>query len=236
MKELTLGKKTNKELAEWFDITPGTFANRKKIKLQELAFFAEFHIEKGKVIIDQVKMPEYSKQSLRNYEKVHKTYLPYWGEGGKGLDTGKRVAGVIHSNLEQDEDYKVQESTTYKLVLQAIKEDFGKRGSAEGGPLGKCYYKLAKVNEQTGMLEDFTPEEQKIKKKVMKDIFGNDDESIIHLMKQHDDKEIDDKEFAESMKMIKNYNQMNYQLFIAELSKALNKVIKRGTYIEPSAF
>lgn len=236
MSVLTIGKKSNKELAEWFNITPGAFANRKKIKLKELAYFAKFHEEKTKIVIDEVYIPEYSRQSIRNFEKVHQKYPAHWGDNGYGLDIGKRVASELHSKLKEDEDYTVQESTTYTLVLRAIKKDYGKRGDPEGGELGRSYYQLGKINEQTGKIEPFTLEEQKIKKEIMRKFFNDDDENILHIMKQHDDGELNDQDFAIRIKEAKNYNTINYQVFISELSAALNKVIKRGIYLEPSTF
>ena len=70
----------------------------------------------------------------------------------------------------------------------------------------------------------------------MRKFFNDDDENILHIMKQHDDGELNDQDFAIRIKEAKNYNTINYQVFISELSAALNKVIKRGIYLEPSTF
>lgn len=59
--ELTTGLKTNKELAEWFGIIPNSFCRSKNKKLEELKLFAEYHLEKDKVFIDEVLIPVYSK-------------------------------------------------------------------------------------------------------------------------------------------------------------------------------
>ena len=61
MIELTIGKKTGKQLAEWFGIEYNSFKNQKKKKLEELKLFAEFYEEKGKVVITKVIEPVYQK-------------------------------------------------------------------------------------------------------------------------------------------------------------------------------
>ena len=50
------GKISNKELAEWFGISANSFSKNKEKKLEELKYFAEFHIDnKNHVIIDKMK-------------------------------------------------------------------------------------------------------------------------------------------------------------------------------------
>jgi hypothetical protein len=61
MKELHLGKMNNKELAEWFGITEGSFRTSKKKKLEELKYFANFEEVGKKIEIFEIKDPIYSK-------------------------------------------------------------------------------------------------------------------------------------------------------------------------------
>ena len=70
MIELTVGKKTGKELAEWFGTTVGHFRNTKAKKLEELKLFAEFYEENGKVVITKVIEPVYQKGMANVKRKV----------------------------------------------------------------------------------------------------------------------------------------------------------------------
>ena len=235
--ELTIGKKSCSEMAEWFGIRPDSFSKHKQIKLDELKFFAKFHLEKKKIVIEEVYIPIYSKASVRVYNRIKTLYLEVWNDGEYGLDLANRVASIVQKKLKQEfESYTNQESTTYKLVLQAIKEDFGTKGSSKGGEKGRCWYRLAKQDVGTGKLIPFTEEEEKIKKKLMQKYFGGQEEEKLHLMKQHEDGEISDAEFAVEIKEMSNYSNVNYFAFLADLGEALECVIKRGTHLEPSAF
>lgn len=50
---------TNEEMAQWFEITEGTFKNQKKKKLEYLSLFADFELVKGKIQIIKVYEPNY---------------------------------------------------------------------------------------------------------------------------------------------------------------------------------
>ena len=54
MATLHLGKYTNKELAEWFNIKAETFSRYKKKKLEELKTFADFDEIYGGVYIKTI--------------------------------------------------------------------------------------------------------------------------------------------------------------------------------------
>ena len=56
---------TNKELAQWFGVSEGTFRNSKKSKLKELEYFASFEEVKGKVNIKEIYFDTYSKQGSK---------------------------------------------------------------------------------------------------------------------------------------------------------------------------
>ena len=52
--KLKIGKMTNQELADWFEIAPKTFRNTKPKRLEELKEYADFYEDKGKVYITHI--------------------------------------------------------------------------------------------------------------------------------------------------------------------------------------
>ena len=72
--ELMIGELTNVEFAQWRGVSEQTIKNRKTKYLEELEFFASYHLEgKRKIIIDEVYFPEYVKAGRRtfNYFRIN---------------------------------------------------------------------------------------------------------------------------------------------------------------------
>jgi len=83
--QLHLGEMSNQEMADWFDTSLKNFYNKKAKKLEELKDFADFHEERGKIIIDEIRIPTYEKHTRKNYNKVKDHFDEVWSE--TGLDT-----------------------------------------------------------------------------------------------------------------------------------------------------
>lgn len=224
--KLTTGLKTNKELAEWFGIIPNSFCRSKDKKLKELHLFAEYHLEKDKVFIDEVLIPIYSKQGSRNYQKVKEALPKYWS--ATGLDTCTNVSHKIYiKEIKYSES--LSESTTYRYTTRARNDLFG-RPLVARGELGECHYILCK-KLPSGECDFFTPEEDKIKKEMLKKYFSTADEMTVMVNEMVSRGEITSEEawrtYAEMIDM-----QNNYPAFLTELTAAIGYQVVKGTVIE----
>lgn len=62
MEQLKLGKVSWRELSTWFGLSPDAKPKAREKKLNILATYAKYHLdEKGKLIIDEIYEPIYSK-------------------------------------------------------------------------------------------------------------------------------------------------------------------------------
>jgi hypothetical protein len=229
---LTAGKKTNKELAKWFGIRPDTLSKNKVKKLKELENFACFHLEKGKIVIDEVLEPEYSKKGGENYQKVKREIDPTWN--ANGLDTCSRVAEAIHTKLTlEDKDFTLKETKVYSYTRKGRNELYGAPFGG-GGELGKCEYLWCKKTE-TGY-EFLTKEEEQIKQDLIKLYFGDATEKQLLVRDMVDKGELKSEDAFEYLSEITGTTSDRFMLFLGELREKIGCQIVRGTFVEKSAF
>lgn len=155
--ELKKGKMSWRELSIWFGLKPDSLAKHPKTKenkLQKLEVFADFHLdEKGKLIIDKVHIPEYSKP----LEAIEKEFLKRWGNikdsSGKiiqelkeeRIDTCARVAYDIYYNVPAIKG-QITLDTTKTYVSRKKREMYGRNYIFERGTKG--YSKYIWMNEE----------------------------------------------------------------------------------------
>lgn len=225
--QLTEGKKTFKELAEWFGISYGAFRNSKQKKLGELSKFAEYHLDlKGKVIIDKVINPDYSKAD--NKLRVEERFVPTWSESG--LDSCKRVAEVIFIDLSESyEDFNLKLSSVYNYVIIARNKLFGRPFISEG-ELGSCEYVWCKKTKEGYSF--LTEEEQAIKEKLLKKYYGNTTEKQLIVKKMVDDGELKETEAFDYLNTITGMTTDSYKMFLSELNAEIGGYVVKGTLIK----
>ena len=78
--KLKIGKMTNQELADWFEIKLKTFKNTKRKRLEELKEYADFYEEKGKVYITHIYEDTYSRKKV--YPRVKELMPVLWNKEG----------------------------------------------------------------------------------------------------------------------------------------------------------
>lgn len=226
---LTEGIFTNKELAEWFGIKESSFKNQKKKKLEELKFFADFVVEKGKVKVTHVKFPVYNKQLNSNQAIIQDNIDKIWNENG--LDTCSRVA--LQLKEEVQEVACLAPSTVYKYTIENRNALYG-RPFGDKGSLGKCKYLWCKkigdgIDAEYRLL---TEEEEKIKQELIKKYFGDATEKQIIVKGMVENGEIRKDEAWEVLEELTHMGSGNFMMFLGELQEKLECQVIRGTMVE----
>lgn len=215
----------NKELAEWFGITAGSFRACKKQKLEELKHFADYKLEGAKVRILTVYNPKYVKRRSADYSIVKEEFTQVYNR--TNIDTASNVSKKIYNKRKSD--LTIKESTAYEYTREARNELYGKPFVGKG-ERGVCRYIWAKqVGE--GKYKRFTDEEQAIYKKLLTKYFKNTDEKTLFVKDMVKRGEITEEEAWQVYEEMTNL-EFSFMNFKAEMEEAIGCPIIRATEIE----
>ena len=228
-KQLELRIYSNKELAEWFGITPASFSKYKEKKLEQLKAFADFeqvgNVQK-KIKITRIYQPIYCKQGSATFNKIKSQVDEVWDPDG--LDTCKRVSQKI---LEKNQyALAIADSTAYNYTLRSRNDLYGRPFDEAGGSLGHCRYMWCKEDDQ-GNLSVLTPEEEQIKQKLMKKYFGDATEKQILVQGMVEAGEIKKEEAWDILTQMTNMRGVNFYTFLKELQETLGCKVIKGTMV-----
>lgn len=224
--ELKLGKMSNKELAEWFGISVGSFKNRRKDKLEELKGYANFNIVYGGVEIKEIYENEFNKSRKSNYVKIRDKIDEKWNDNG--LDTCKNVSKKIIKDIGNE--LALADSTVYVYTRQGRDELYGKPYGISG-KIGNCVYILCKSTENG--LEFFTEEEKKKKDMLIRKYYGDTTERMIILDAMVLAGDLKKEDYYDTLHELDQMNNTTkYMEFLAELQTELGCKIVKGTYKE----
>ena len=230
VKELELKVYTNKQLAEWFGITPSSLSKYKKKKLEELKAFADFEEvgnKQKKVKIIYIYQPVYCKQGSQNFKKIKRQVDEVWDDSG--LDTCKRVSEKI---LEKNNyELAIADSTVYNYTLKSRNELYGKPFDQKGGMLGKCRYLWCKETED-GNLRELTLKEEEIKQKLIKKYFGDATEKQILVQGMVQAGEISKEEAWDVLTEMTNMKGVGFYTFLKELQEKIGCKVIKGTQVD----
>lgn len=228
--KLKLGFMSNQELADWFGICKKSYENKRLAKLKELENFAVFQPIRGGVNISEILIPEYSKLGSEAYRFVRDHVDETWD--ATGLDTCSRVGLRLKEKFA--DNLTLSESTIQNYTCRSRNELYGKPFLG-GGKIGSCIYIWCKKFGQgaDAILEFFTPEENEIKKELMKKYFGDTTEKQLAVQQMVDSHEIKEEEAWRVLQLLTNYTSEHYLAFIRELSDKVDcDFVIRGTLIE----
>lgn len=227
MKTLKLGIVTNKELAQWFGISPSTFSKYKESKLRQLGAYADYQLvgnKQFKVKINKIYQDTYYKKGSEAYETIKGKLNDTWSE--TGLDSCKRVCKQILNQVSLD----ITPGTAYKYTLKSRNDLFGKPFQ-QAGTLGSCRYMWCKKNDE-GRLEPLTQEEEKIKSELIKKYFGDASDKQIIVTAMVEAGEITKEQAWDILTSMTNMRGYNFVGFLRELQLTLGCKVIKGTMVE----
>ena len=230
--QLKLGKMTNTELAEWFGIKNQSFKNSKQKKLQELKLYADFEEVYGGVIITKILNKdnvEYSKQGSQNYELVKSSFNEEWNDNG--IDSCRNVALKIYDKHKKE--LTITQGTTEVYVRKSRNELYGIPFLTEGS-LGKCTYLWCKRENTSNGIRyiELTEEEDKVRKKLMKQYFNADEDKKLFVAEMVHTGEISKEQGFDILTELENLTEEGFMTFKCELERILGFHIVKATLIE----
>ena len=165
---------TSAEMADWFGVKPKTYSRTKSKYLEKLKQYAQFEDlgRKGIKIIN-VYFDEYVKTSTKKV--VQQEFENSWG---KHPNTLKAVADDIYQNNK--EKLLVKENTVYQATGQ-VKRDWYGVAKKRGGSKGSCRWIHCVFDLELGHYRYFTPEEQKIRNKLLNIFFKDSAQRICEV-------------------------------------------------------
>ena len=224
MLELVEGQlMSNNDLAEWFQIKPGSFRNTKTKKLEELKKYAEYEIQGSKVLITKVIESKFVKR--KDYSIVKEEFTQVYNKSK--IDTASNVSKKIYSKRKSD--LSIKPSTTYEYTKEARNELYGKPFVGKG-TLGTCRYIWVKKLDE-GKYEIFNDEEEAMYKKLLVKYFKNSDDKGIFVNEMVKNGEITEEEAWQTYKEITNL-EFSFMNFKAEMEEFVGCTIVRATEIE----
>ena len=229
-KELTIGLMNNEQIAEWFGIKLQTFRNTRKKRLEELKNFCLYETIIGGIDIKEIYFPVYEKKATKNYGIIRDAFDKEWSK--TGLDSGSNVALKIYNKHKNE--LTIAERTTYDYTLKARNELYGKPWVGIGKN-GKCIYLWCKkemLEDGTCLLTQFTEEEEKIKKDLMKQYFSTDIDKEVMIAEMVKSGELTKAEGYNALMEIKNINDRSFLSFLRDLESHIGSSVIRGTLIQ----
>lgn len=184
----------------------------------------------GGIEIKEIYFPVYEKKATKNYGIVRDAFDKEWSK--TGLDSSSNVAYKIYNKHKSE--LTITERTTYDYTLKARNELYGKPW-VNMGKNGKCIYLWCKkemLGDGTCVLTQFTEEEEKIKKDLMKKYFSTDEEKEVMIAEMVDRGELTEAEAYRTIREMKNLTNSGFMTFLRELECTIKSSVIRGTLIE----
>lgn len=181
---LTTGKKSNKQLAEWFGVRPQSFSNKKESYIERLKEYAEFEVlSTGKINIITVLKPYYCADKAKD---IIEQYLPIcWNKNG--YDKTKYVEQKIREKTDKENPNgpisRIKQSTSLTYLRETCADLYGhirrKEGDFGGGRIG--YREMAWCKEELDennhyLYTPLTKEELEVVQRIWSKCFGTEKE------------------------------------------------------------
>lgn len=227
--ELKLGKMTTKELAQWFGISYGSFRTMKAKKMEELKDFCFFEEVYGGINITAIVNPIY----VKNGQKIREVYQQGFEELRQPIDTVTNINEKIFDKYHEQLPTLSSAASGYHYAIEVRNANYGVPFK-DVGSLGRCYYLWCKVEEKEGTpyFIQFSEEEENIKKNLLKQYFGTDEEKDILIAQMVDAGEISEAEAYRLTRQYRGLNNAGFMGFLRELERQVGSKVVKATKFE----
>ena len=231
--ELKLGKMTTKELAEWFGMSYGAFRNAKKKKMEELENFCCYEEIYGGLEVTAIINPTYTKNS----QKIREIYQQGFEELRQPIDTVSNINEKIYDKYHENLPSLSSAASGYHYAIEVRNANYG-IPFKDVGSLGRCYYLWCKVENCDGQdfYIQFNEEEEKIKKNLLKQYFGTDEEKDILIAQMVDAGEITEAEAYRLTREYRGLNNKGFMGFLRELERQVGSKVVKATKFEKELY
>lgn len=231
--KLKLGKMTTKELAQWFQLSYGSFRTLKAKKLEELKNYAYFEEVYGGVNITAIINDTYNKKD----SAIRKIYQQGFEELRQPIDTVSNINEKIYDKYNEQLPTLSSAASGYHYAIEVRNANYG-IPFKEIGSRGCCYYIWCKVEQRGDELYfiQFTEEEDKIKQELLKKYFGTNEEKDILIAEMVENGEISKAEAYDIMMEYRNLNKQGFMGFLKALEKEIGATVVKATKFEERLF
>jgi hypothetical protein len=231
--ELKIGKMTNKELAEWFDIKINSFTQHKKKKLEELKEFCFFDEIYGGVNITAIINPVY----VKNSQKIRQIYEQGFEELRGPIDTVSHINEKIYEKYYDKLPTLSSAESGYHYAIEVRNANYGIPFKGNG-KRGNCYYLWCKVEQKGDELYfiQFNEEEEKIKQELLKKHFGTKVEKDLLIAEMVSCGEISKEDAFDIMMEYRNLNAQGFMGFLKALEKEIGAKVVKATKFEETLY
>lgn len=227
--KLHLGKMTNKELSEWFNISLNSFVRFKKKKLEALKYYCKFEEIYGGVNILSIFKEKYNKKDTQ----IREIYRKGFEELMNPIDTVSNINEKIYDKYYDKLTTLKSSDSGYHYAIEVRNANYGIPFKSKGIK-GVCYYLWCKVEyrEDDIYYIQFNEEEEKIKQKLLKQFFGTNVEKDLLIAEMVDSGEITKEEAYDLMVSYRNLNTQGFVGFLKALEKEIGTKVVKATKFE----
>ena len=226
--ELKLGIMTNKELAEWSNVTEAYLSKHKKSWCEKkLSKYADYNNIRGGVEILKIKEPIYNCEGAK--AQVKKNLRECWGRPNYRVDTCRNAANKIKKRIRPAN--LIADSTLYTYTCDAKRELWGV-AKRYAGSEGTSYWVMCKI--VNGEAAPFTEDELELCKELKAKYLKTDADRIIDLKAAkaaYDRGEIQKEDFGSIIDDIMNY-ELGWMAFEEAFTEAIGAPIDFQTLVE----
>ena len=225
---------TTKELAEWFGISYGSFRTMKTKKLEELKNYACYEEVYGGVNITAIIKDTYNKKD----SQIRQIYQQGFEEVRQPIDTVSNINNQIYEKYYEQLPTLNSAQSGYHYAIEVRNQNYGVPFQ-NMGDLGCCYYLWCKIEDLgNGKFKyiEFSDEENKIKKELLKVHFKADEEKDILIAQMEAAGEITEAQAWRLTKAYRNFNEEGYRGFMKALEKAIGAKVVKATKFERALY
>lgn len=231
---LKIGKMTQKELAEWFQISPSHMRKEetKKRYFPILAQYADYHFEIGRsggqtLVIDFVYITEYQKpESPFNF--ILKHFDEFWSP--THLDTMRNVAKRF---MKAHPEWTISLETCITYVGRAKVILYGHNYLPDHGEKGSSKFEWAQLNLDTRFFEELPIEHQEILSQISARVYAGLAEEIAKLVCANVSGQLSTEELEDGIRaQVREKKMERYEQFLSEVQAALGYIPDCVTKLE----